>query len=67
MSLKKEGAIQEPRQEIERKPSKPATEKTEKQKSAAPKAKNLFQLELEKYAARKKGEDDNDWTHLCND
>jgi small subunit ribosomal protein S1 len=59
LSLKKEGAIQEPRTEAERKVSKPSPEKTEKQK-AAPKAKNLFQLELEKYAARKKGEDDND-------
>ena len=69
MSLKKEGSSssqEAPRVEVERKerPSKaPAAtaEKAEKQqKSAAPKTKNLFQLELEKYAARKKGDDDSD-------
>ena len=58
LSLKKEGSSQEqPARSEERreKPQRPSAEKVEKQKPATgPKAKNLFQLELEKYAARKK-------------
>ena len=65
LSLKKEGSTQdhsyretEPRKE---RPSKPAPEhKAEKQKAATSKTKNLFQLELEKYTARNKGEDADD-------
>jgi small subunit ribosomal protein S1 len=61
LSLKKDGEIKEQQPRSESKASRPApAEKAEKQKPISPKAKNLFQLELEKYAARKKGEDDND-------
>ncbi len=60
LSLKKEGEIKEQPVRSEAKVSRPAAnvEKAGKEKTAtSPKAKNLFQLELEKYAARKKGED----------
>lgn len=62
LSLKKEGSATEaPRVETERK-ERPARVQQEHrmekpQKSSAPKTKNVFQLELERYAARNKGED----------
>jgi len=59
LSLKKEGEFKEQPVRTEAKVSKPAVEKVDKQKPAptSPKAKNLFQLELEKYTKRNKGED----------
>jgi small subunit ribosomal protein S1 len=70
LSLKKEGSsssqeaparaeVEQRKERVNKAPA--AAEKAEKQqKSAAPKTKNLFQLELEKYAARKKDGDDSD-------
>lgn len=66
LSLKKEGSESTAHaQERREKPSRAASEKrSERQpksssssESSTPKAKNLFQLELEKYAARNRGED----------
>lgn len=62
LSLKKEGASESsarPEMERRERPSRPSSveKSADKQKATnAPKAKNLFQLELEKYAARKKGD-----------
>jgi small subunit ribosomal protein S1 len=64
LSLKKESTSEAPARETERKerPSKSATDKVEKQQKStmSPKTKNLFQLELEKYAARNKGSNDSE-------
>ena len=64
LSLKKEGSSSESaRPEVERKErvSKHIEkERAEKQKQSAPKTKNAFQLELEKYAARNNKDDAND-------
>ena len=71
LSLKKEGSSEATHhaQERREKPSRAATEQksmarqpkssssSSSSESSAPKAKNLFQLELEKYAARNRGED----------
>lgn len=62
LSLKKEGSSESAHvQERKEKPSRQAAVDKGADKSAksssAPKAKNLFQLELEKYAARNRGED----------
>lgn len=64
LSLKKEGSSESTaHQERRERPSRAASEKSagkqskSSSESSAPKAKNLFQLELEKYAARNRGED----------
>lgn len=58
LSLKKESTEAPRETERKERPSRSA-DKAEKHKSTtSPKTKNLFQLELEKYAARNKGSDD---------
>ncbi len=62
LSLKKEASPEAPRPETERKerPQKQEQKAERQQKPTSPKTKNLFQLELEKYAARNKPDADSD-------
>lgn len=69
LSLKREGSSEasHSRMETERKSErsssyKAPSEKADKKKVTTSKTKNLFQLELERYTARNKGDDDSDET-----